>query len=119
MAGLFGGKTKYIDDNSPSEPEPGQKQGAFFLDPDEAKTLGDIEFMRKPKVIRRSFPKTLQGGGGETITSVSSLSVNAVEGETPAVDATPSSVETNEANDRNQADSSLDMFRKMAKDLKK
>lgn len=118
MAGLFG-KTKYIDDPSPDESQPTQKNEAFFLDPDEAKTLGDINFMRTPNVIKRSFAKTLKGGGGKTIISVSSLSIDSVEGQLPTTDTPPPSPETNGKSDRNQSDSSLDIFRKMAKDLKK
>ena len=29
----------------------------FFLSPDEAKTLGDIDYMRTPKTIHHTFPK--------------------------------------------------------------
>ncbi len=43
--GLFGGKK---DDSD---------QGAFFLDNDESKSLGDIEYMRTPNTVRRTFAK--------------------------------------------------------------
>ncbi len=49
----------------------------FFLSPDEAQTLGDINYMRKSKKIRRTFPKTLKNKDGfEMITDVSSLEDN-------------------------------------------
>ncbi len=54
--GLFGNKTKYVDEPMDmSAPEPKE---AFYLEPDDAKTLGDIDFMRTPITIRRTFPKT-------------------------------------------------------------
>ena len=43
--GLFGGKK----DDSDKE--------AFFLDSDESKSLGDIEYMRTPNTVRRTFAK--------------------------------------------------------------
>lgn len=43
--GLFGGKK-----------EEGSKE-AFFLDSDESKSLGDIEYMRTPNTVRRTFAK--------------------------------------------------------------
>lgn len=123
--GLFSKKTKYVDDPTPLAPEPKEDNEAFFLDSDSAKTLGDIEYMRNPKVIRRSFPKTLKGKEDDAITSVSSLSVNSLSGTEEIAQANTS--ERNGAiakspdplTERKQADKSLDSFRKMAKDLKK
>lgn len=39
----------------------------FFLSPDDAMTMGDIEYMRKPKRVRRTFPKTAGNKGGFAI----------------------------------------------------
>ncbi|MEM9509275.1 MAG: hypothetical protein AAGA16_16580 [Cyanobacteria bacterium P01_E01_bin.35] len=36
----------------------------FFLSPDDAMTMGDIDYMRKPKRTRRTFPKTASNKGG-------------------------------------------------------
>ena len=36
----------------------------FFLSPDDAQTMGDINYMRKAKRTRRTFPKTLQNPDG-------------------------------------------------------
>lgn len=125
--GLFGNKTKYVDDPTPSAPNPKEDNEAFFLDPDSAKTLGDIEFMRKPKAIRRSFPTTLKGKGSAIVTSISSLEVNSVSEADEIVQANSFDGNGNGAiangsdplAERKQNDSSLDLFRKMAKDLKK
>jgi hypothetical protein len=118
--GLFGKKTKYVDDPTPAAPTAKEKKEAFFLDSDSAKTLGDVEFMRKTKVIKRSFPKTLKGGGGEVVKSISSMEVadtngNQPENPQPAASAANSSA----SSDRKRMDSSLDIFRQMAKDIRK
>jgi hypothetical protein len=120
--GLFGKKTKYVDDPTPYAAEAKESKEAFFLDVDSAKTLGDVEYMRKPKVIKRSFPKTLKGKGGESIKSISSMEIAEVkENSQPASELqSQSGVETNAVNgDRKRTDSSLDMFRQMAKDIRK
>lgn len=39
----------------------------FFLSPDDAMTMGDIEYMRTTKRTRRTFPKTLANKGGFAI----------------------------------------------------
>ena len=39
----------------------------FFLSPDDAMTMGDIEYMRKPKRVRRTFPKTASNKAGFAI----------------------------------------------------
>ncbi|MGK7899424.1 MAG: hypothetical protein AB4372_38860 [Xenococcus sp. (in: cyanobacteria)] len=36
----------------------------FFLEPDDAQTLGDVKYMRKSVRIRRTFPKTLKNPQG-------------------------------------------------------
>jgi hypothetical protein len=48
FSNLFGRKNN--DNDQPKE--------AFFLDSDDAKSLGDLDYMRTPNVIRRTFPKT-------------------------------------------------------------
>ena len=36
----------------------------FFLSPDDAQTMGDINYMRKAKRTKRTFPKTLKNPDG-------------------------------------------------------
>ncbi|ESA36045.1 tr [Leptolyngbya sp. Heron Island J] len=60
--GLFGGKKN----------QGPQSKEAFFLSEDEAKTFGDIDFMRKEVVIRRTFAK--KKGQEEEMESVKSIS---------------------------------------------
>jgi hypothetical protein len=60
LFGLFGKKDK--KDKSENT------ESSFFLDQDSAKTLGDIDYMRTPKAVRRTFP-TITGVKGADITS--------------------------------------------------
>ena len=39
----------------------------FFLEPDDAQTMGDINYMRKSVRVRRTFPKTLKNKDGFAI----------------------------------------------------
>ena len=123
----------------------------FFLDPDDAQTMGDINYMRMAKKVRKTFPKTLKNPNGFAIErSVSSESNNNFSGvnsfqpkstsnnnqpqssfKTPAskpiteskfpskpkVDFTSSSKSTSES--KKQGDDGLDMFRNMAKNIRK
>ena len=65
MAGFFG----LFGGNKNKSP---QSKEAFFLSEDEAKTYGNIDFMRKEVVIRRTFAK--KKGQAEELESVKSIS---------------------------------------------
>lgn len=124
LFGIFGGKTKFVDEPDPVTPD-AEKKEAFFLEPDLAKSLGDAEFMRTPITTRRTFPKTLGSKGAAIVQEVSSLSKKQTkEGEissNPSKNTVslPESPTEPVKNERRTGDDSLDMFRKMAKDLKK
>jgi hypothetical protein len=65
IRGLFGG-------NKSDQPE--QPKGAFFLDDDSAKSMGDVEYMRSIKATRRTFPVTVdQPDHIEIVQSVSAV----------------------------------------------
>jgi hypothetical protein len=116
MAGLFGW---------------GSKNEEFFLGSDDAKTFGDIDFMRKSKKVKRTFPNTISGKGAKILQEVSSLGKTVTKNdqigktsstfdpvESSSVDKTQ--VETNQIIEkRRSTDNSMDMFRKMAKSIKK
>ena len=123
LFGLFGNKTKLVDEPDPVTPK-AEKKEAFFLEPDQAQSLGDAEFMRTPITTRRTFPKTLSGKGAAIVQEVSSMSKKQTkEGEVPSISLNTSSLPESPTepvkNERRTGDDSLDMFRKMAKDLKK
>ena len=131
----------------------------FFLSPDDAQTLGDINYMRKVKRVRRTFPKTLKNQDGfESVTEVSSVedrsnlyqdnrNTNASgssntfstptysfqpqpapapapapapqpESNVSASSAKPVNVEPPKAPER-RPDNSMDMFRNMARNIRK
>jgi len=123
LFGLFGGKKKQ-DPSQSSEPQ----QGAYFLDPDSAKTFGDIDYMRTVKTVRRTFPKTVANKGEfEQIDSVSALDKmsgsnsngsGAMNGQKSTPEA-PKPTPENSSSQRRTTDTNMDMFRNMAKDIRK
>ncbi|MEY3298383.1 MAG: hypothetical protein RLZZ597_1643 [Cyanobacteriota bacterium] len=132
IRGLFGGKAKNpgeADRPAKAQPQPTIESagGAYYLEPDDAKSFGNIEFMRTSKTVRRTFAKKR----GETEEKESIRKISAMEAvkldesglpkaksipTEPTVQSTSSSSFTS----RNlKTDTNLDMFRKMAKDIKK
>ena len=125
MAGFFGlfsgRKAQYVDEVESTSPQPDKKE-AFFLETDDAKSLGNAEFMRKPNTIKRTFPKRPGGKGGAIIQEVSSMEKRKAgdKGASATNGTTPSAQPTQPVNQaRRQSDSGMDMFRKMARDIKK
>lgn len=119
LRGLFGGKgeDEMLD-------QPSQGNGAYFLDDNQAKTLGNLDYMRQTKTIRRTFPKITEKGKEEfsqtsdvsamnKMTTSGNASLAATNG-TAAAPLTPK-----EAEARRRVDTSLDMFRNMAKEIRK
>ena len=98
---------------------------AFFLDEDTAKGLGDVEFMRTPKTVKKSYPKA--AGSINVITGKEEVTVSSINkmdrGEAPK----PKSIETSTQPTATSSYSvpprrssgDLDMFRQMAKNMKK
>jgi hypothetical protein len=120
IRGLFGNKKK--------QAPPPSDQGAFYLDADQAKSLGDIDYMRSTKTIKHTFAK--KKGQTEELESIKSVS--AMEASRLREDGTPLQAATFEAAEsaiqpeieqvkkqRSQTDNGLDMFRTMARDIKK
>jgi hypothetical protein len=59
---------------SAAEANPTKKDDAFFLDADAAKSLGDVQFMRRSNTIRRTFPGTSDSPGNkEMVAEVASM----------------------------------------------
>jgi hypothetical protein len=127
IKGLFGKKQQDTAQNNGNVPSP--KQGSYYLDPDDAKTFGDIDYMRTSKTVKRTFAK-----GSARVRQVSAMEdVDANSSTAPSPSAsssmgTPSqsssqptqSAPTFSAQEqRRSSDSSMDMFRNMAKDIRK
>jgi len=89
--GLFGNKTKYVDEPDSTD-NSSQNKDAFYLSDDDAKSLGN------PEYIRKSMKKK------ETTSGVNNS----------ANSTTSAGVKANRSVDTN-----MDIFRKMAKEIKK
>ncbi|MBW4515464.1 MAG: hypothetical protein KME11_09590 [Timaviella obliquedivisa GSE-PSE-MK23-08B] len=131
IRGLFGSKSKRDSEETP------QSREAFYLPDDDAKTFGDIDYMRSSKKTRRTFPKKIVGEINEFINEVSSMkksdrkepptvspfNTTPLNGSQPPSKPSepPSSSPSNSSNssERRRSDPSMDMFRNMARDIKK
>jgi len=135
IKGFFRSKAKSQEsqqaDTSAAPAQPSKNQ-AYFLDADSAQTFGDVEYMRTTKAVRRTFPKTLVNPEGfERIKQTSSVEQLKALKEIAASNLSPEAVSKIEAaiqsdllqqaesKKRRSADTSMDMFRNMARDLKK
>lgn len=135
IRGLFGGKAQNpgesdrparVKKEAPAAPR--QQSSSFFLDPDDAKTYGDIDYMRSAKTVRRTFAR--KAGELEEKESIRQISAmdsarmqenGAVEQKTapPETTSQPTIKKDTASFDRRKTDTNLDMFRQMAKDMKK
>lgn len=107
----------------------------FFLDPDEAKTFGNIDYMRTTKSIRRSFPKAKLGSDNAVVRNISATEISlansvSVAPTTAKPTASPTAAPVSptepsakpaatESQNQRTSDSSMDLFRNMARDLRK
>jgi hypothetical protein len=107
----------------------GRSEEEFYLDSDQAKTLGDIDYMRTSRQIKRTYAKykSVDQGGMEVIKQVSATSdflADDLKTATPQSSFTSSETSSNGSSGSSngsgsRVDSSMDMFRKMAKEVKK
>lgn len=131
IKGLFGSKKKAEEQpTQPSTTAPMQNNptntGAFYLEFDDARTYGNLDYMRTSKKIRRTFPKTASSPEEmELIQQVSAMKMekmgregNQAESQS-AMTPESSTPKANEATERRRTDTSLDMFRNMARDIRK
>lgn len=114
LFGLFGKK----DQNEDSK----KSDSSYFLDQDAAKTFGDIDYMRTPKAVKKTFP-TVNGVKGAEIVEIVSATEK-TEGSELEVSSSKSSESTPKPTfepklNNTRVDSSMDIFLNMAKDIKK
>ncbi|MDX2273727.1 MAG: hypothetical protein NW237_17495 [Cyanobacteriota bacterium] len=109
-----------------ADPQPKTKdpKAAFFLAPDEAKSLGNIDYMRTPRLIKRTFVSLGTKEEFEVVQQVSALEAIVLSEESaPATpEGSPVVSQTNSPSvspQRRSTSSDLDKFRTMARDLKK
>lgn len=128
LSDLFGLKTQYIDEEIDEAELAGEEEKgkAFFLTPDEAKTLGNIEYMRRPTSVKKTFANSEEenivatSAFGQKIT-VSNGKMPTLQPEAISEVKPPTQNEQNGkvSEQRRSADSSMDMFLKMASEIKK
>jgi hypothetical protein len=155
LSNLFGGK-KANDAQAKPKPEPKAKpeakakpepkpkapkveparaarvdnSNAYFLDTDNARTMGNADYMRTASTTRRTFPKTLTGQQAafeQTLSSIEirkgQIGISAQPKQSSTTDsstqgfssAQPAKAET----ERRRPDRSMDAFRAMAKEIRK
>jgi len=127
IKGLFGSRQS-SEASVVRQPEPtskaSQAKDSFFLDTDDAKTLGNLDYMRTVKSVRRTFPKTVNNDEIELNKAVSAMEERTAPatGQTGSTSEPQTSVSqppVQPAAERRRADSGMDIFRNMAKDIKK
>jgi hypothetical protein len=95
---------------------------SFFLDPDQAKSMGDIDYMRTARKVRKTFPSTKAWGNAfEQEVKVSATEMMNGNGQkvVPSELFQASEAVEDAGAVRRRAASDLDMFRNMAKDIRK
>ncbi len=108
-----------------------QSKQAYYLNDDDAKSFGNIEYMRSSKTVRRTFAKKKgQQEHLESIRQISALQkadlannsanfgVNS-SASTPASSVSNSNSNGSSPRPRRKGGSDMDMFRNMAKDIRK
>lgn len=111
-----------------------QPKQAFYLSDDESKTLGDIDFMRTSKTVKRTFAKKKGQEHMESVKQISSMRSASVDEKagmfSPLTQAaagnngaSASSVDAGvpkaERPRRTARANDMDLFRNMAKDIRK
>lgn len=134
LSDLFGLKSKYVDEETDEAEQAAeaQKRQAYFLEPDDAKTFGDINYMRSPTSVKKRFAKKKDDTGEVLEQEVETSAFGQVIRSNKKISATPEPLPTPENQpmkesqpnsfERRRADakdSNMDMFRNMARDMKK
>lgn len=113
----------------------------FFLSPDEAQTLGNINYMRKRVKVKRSFPKTQKNqssfeiekeiaslddkfssfnGNGNTASTNNFVPTSVSQSDyIPSTKGVTEEQKRQDVEERRREDTSLDMFRNLARSIKK
>ncbi|CAN5828982.1 hypothetical protein BH23CYA1_BH23CYA1_06890 [soil metagenome] len=111
-----------------------QTKQAYYLNDDDAKTFGNIDYMRSSKTVRRTFAKKKGKEHLESVRQISALKAAAAnndglfsplaqdvantDGAQPSV-APDMGVPKSERPRRKPGSNDMDMFRNMAKDIRK
>ena len=121
IRGLFGRKNQ----QAPAQPK---QTGAFFLSEDDAKTFGDIDYMRSNKVVKRTFARKRGAEEMESVRQISAMEMRELDERglvsqpktaSSSFEPTPQASKSEAPRRSANTDTSMDMFRNMAKDIKK
>ncbi len=104
-----------------------QSKQAYYLNDDDAKSFGNIDYMRSVRTVRRTFAKKKGQDHLESIRQISAMqraddaSNSSFGASTPASsnNAMGNSSVPSAQRPRRKASSDMDMFRNMAKDIRK
>lgn len=107
-----------------SRGEKTESDAAFFLTEDDAKTFGDIDYMRSSKVVKRTFARKRGQEEMESVRQISAMDKREVQQENrpkqTAFTPTSSSTSSQSQFQRSSGSSNdMDMFRNMAKTIRK
>ncbi|MGB3139072.1 MAG: hypothetical protein WBG38_02920 [Nodosilinea sp.] len=133
IRGLFSGKGKAknpgeADRRVPQRPNIEPVAGSYYLNADDAKSYGDIDYMRSSKTVRRTYAKKRgDTAERESIRQISALEAVRLQenGQLPEIKParqgsfSQPAAKSDASADRRKVDTNLDMFRQMAKDIKK
>ncbi len=133
IRGLFGSKKSNNKKQAPKK-RANNSSGSYYLDPDDAKTMGNMDYMRTPRKVRKTFAKKADDtdSNNEQVEYISSMGRSKNEASMqPSTENTESSenakpvfqqeqqFNNNDVAQRRNTDSSMDTFRNMARDIKK
>lgn len=119
LSNLFGLKTKYVDEETDQAELAAEQERRkpFFLAPEEAKTLGNREDMRSPSqqqsTTNQQNPQSIQPSPGVEPVVLSK------QEQKPTAEPQLTNQGTQNNPEVAESDSNMDMFRKMARDLRK
>lgn len=120
LSDLFGLKTKYVDEETDQAELAAEqeKRKAFFLEPDEAKTLGKNESVRSP-IQNPSVNASESQANSNPSTPTIESGTAANQGVNTTPEPPPTAQNTQANSEIDPTDSSMDMFRKMARGIRK
>ncbi|MGF1482474.1 MAG: hypothetical protein ACFB4I_23860 [Cyanophyceae cyanobacterium] len=97
IRGLFGSNKSNQEREPEKKPKPQNKKEAYYLEPDDARTFGDMELYRKGADVKKQIDN-----------AKAPIDFNSAEQKTSSANS-----------ERRRASKDMDMFRNMARDINK
>jgi hypothetical protein len=134
IRGLFRSKKSNNAKQAPKK-RANNSSGSYYLDPEDAKTMGNMDYMRTPRKVRKTFAKkaddpdpnnerveyisSMERSKNETSMQASTENTESTENAKPVFQQEQPQFNNNDVAQRRSTDSSMDTFRNMARDIKK